>query len=213
MGLAGYAVIMFDFLGFRQAFSFSEKAVATLGTSLLFYGMYYGVLGRDCAEVITGSVANALGYVKKDDDEPQRLLPPNTCALCGEDLLVGQEDLMMDGGSGGRGGEFATSKKALRNRKMQLQCVKLQCGHSFHSECIRGWSIVGKKNKCPNCGEKVNTKHIVGSSPWQKQSLIWANLLDAVRYMVVWNPIILLGVTAILHAEIFLLHIDMHVNG
>ena len=33
--------------------------------------------------------------------------------------------------------------------------VSLGCGHSFHDFCVRGWTIVGKKETCPYCGEKV----------------------------------------------------------
>ncbi len=33
--------------------------------------------------------------------------------------------------------------------------VSLSCGHAFHDFCVRGWTIVGKKETCPYCGEKV----------------------------------------------------------
>ena len=71
--------------------------------------------------------------------------------------------------------------------------VTLSCGHAFHDFCIRGWTIVGKKDTCPYCGEKVSLKNMF-SNPWETQSLMWANLLDAVRYLIVWNPVIV-GVT------------------
>lgn len=29
-------------------------------------------------------------------------------------------------------------------------------------------------------------------SPWQTQSVVWSRLLDAVRYLVVWNPLIVI---------------------
>lgn len=35
---------------------------------------------------------------------------------------------------------------------------KLPCGHVFHEFCIRGWCIVGKKQTCPYCKEKVDLK-------------------------------------------------------
>jgi|OM-RGC.v1.033667679 hypothetical protein len=37
----------------------------------------------------------------------------------------------------------------------------------------------------------VDLKSVLGNSPWQKEGLVWLQLLDAVRYMVVWHPIIL----------------------
>jgi hypothetical protein len=35
---------------------------------------------------------------------------------------------------------------------------RLSCGHEFHEFCIRGWCIVGKKQTCPYCHEKVDLK-------------------------------------------------------
>jgi RING finger protein 121 len=35
---------------------------------------------------------------------------------------------------------------------------RLTCGHEFHEFCIRGWCIVGKKQTCPYCHEKVDLK-------------------------------------------------------
>jgi hypothetical protein len=38
----------------------------------------------------------------------------------------------------------------------------------------------------------VNLSLIAGSSPWETHSIVWAHLLDALRYLIVWNPLILL---------------------
>ena len=35
---------------------------------------------------------------------------------------------------------------------------RLTCSHEFHEFCIRGWCIVGKKETCPWCHEKVDLK-------------------------------------------------------
>ena len=35
---------------------------------------------------------------------------------------------------------------------------QLTCGHEFHEFCVRGWCIVGKKQTCPWCHEKVDLK-------------------------------------------------------
>ena len=45
----------------------------------------------------------------------------------------------------------------------------LPCGHVYHETCIRGWAIVGKKDSCPYCKEKVRIKDILPSNPWTKQ--------------------------------------------
>ena len=77
--------------------------------------------------------------------------------------------------------------------------MTLNCRHRYHEFCIRGWIIVGKKDTCPYCNEKVDLKSTF-TTPWEKTSIVWANLLDMVRYLVVWNPIIIMVTQAILLA-------------
>jgi len=36
----------------------------------------------------------------------------------------------------------------------------------FHEFCIRGWCIVGKKQTCPYCKEKVDLKRLF-PYPWE----------------------------------------------
>ncbi len=36
----------------------------------------------------------------------------------------------------------------------------------FHEFCIRGWCIVGKKQTCPYCKEKVDLKRLF-PNPWE----------------------------------------------
>jgi hypothetical protein len=57
--------------------------------------------------------------------------------------------------------------------------ITLNCRHRYHEFCIRGWMIVGKKDTCPYCNEKVDLKQTF-TSPWEKTSIVWANLLDMV---------------------------------
>lgn len=66
---------------------------------------------------------------------PVRTLEPGVCAVCGNRLLVSENE------SG-----------VIENT------YKLSCEHVFHEFCIRGWCIVGKKQTCPYCKEKVDLK-------------------------------------------------------
>ena len=66
---------------------------------------------------------------------PTRSLDPNVCAVCGNKLLVSEHE-----------------EGVLENT------YKLSCNHVFHEFCIRGWCIVGKKQICPYCKEKVDLK-------------------------------------------------------
>ncbi len=240
LGFVGYVLLMLEMTGFARAALSLRRFLAELATLSLFYGLYFGVLGRDLAELCSHRMNSAMGYTKKDDDEPQRMLPANTCALCGldlnpdlEHLIEGQDYAQVEryrmagaygayaltgagqtgglGRGGRRGGRRGRGRagvypededgmgpergggldEALRPERV----VKLKCGHEFHEFCIRGWTIVGKQTVCPNCGEQVDVRSVLGSSPWEKNpNLIWGQLLDAVRYLVVWNPIIMLFV-------------------
>merc|ERR1712107_131671 len=51
------------------------------------------------------------------------------------------------------------------------------CGHEFHEFCIRGWCIVGKKQTCPYCHEKVDLKRMF-PNPWEKPHMMYGQLLD-----------------------------------
>jgi len=42
--------------------------------------------------------------------------------------------------------------------------------HSFHDWCIRGWVLIGKKNTCPSCREKVNLQQFK-TNPYVRSSL------------------------------------------
>ena len=66
------------------------------------------------------------------------------------------------------------------------------CARRLHEFCLRGWVIVGAKDSCPFCASKVVLKDIVGSSPWDPQSTAFLNVLDAVRYMIVWYPALMM---------------------
>ena len=73
---------------------------------------------------------------------------------------------------------------------------RLACGHEFHEFCIRGWCIVGKKQTCPYCHEKVDLKRMF-PNPWEKPHMMYGQLLDWVRWLVCWQPVILVLVQAI----------------
>jgi RING finger protein 121 len=50
---------------------------------------------------------------------------------------------------------------------------QLACKHCFHELCIRGWTIVGKKDVCPVCLEKVDMRDLCADKPWETQNLSW----------------------------------------
>ena len=53
-----------------------------------------------------------------------------------------------------------------------------------------GWTIVGKKDTCPVCMEKVDLRSIFSDRPWDTRNLNWNNMLDLVSTLssTQWSP-------------------------
>uniref|UniRef100_A0A8C3FPR2 Ring finger protein 175 n=1 Tax=Chrysemys picta bellii TaxID=8478 RepID=A0A8C3FPR2_CHRPI len=66
---------------------------------------------------------------------------------------------------------------------------QLSCNHVFHEFCIRGWCIVSKKQTCPYCNEKVDLKRML-SNPYPFLNKC-GQLLDWLRYLVAWQPVVI----------------------
>jgi RING finger protein 121/175 len=108
---------------------------------------------------------------------------PHICALCSKSL---------------RDDSHLTGEQPVE------PAIQLPCKHLFHELCIKGWTIVGKKDSCPTCMEKTDLKALYADRPWEARNLQWNGMLDFVRYMVVWNPIIFTA----LHLFLHVLHLD-----
>jgi len=165
------------------------RQLSALGVTL---GLYFGVLTRDIAEICTWQLSSALGLAKRSDEEMNDWQRQNLCALCGLDLFPAQASaIALRSRNHPLGRQQPPSSPEGATAAVQEPLFELQCGHTFHESCLRGWAIVGKNTACPYCGDPVRLSQLLGRSPWQKQSLIWIHLLDAVRYLIVWHPLVL----------------------
>ena len=175
MGVGGYVVMMFfSFIPTAPGSSWSET-----GFLVACYGIYYGVLNRDLAEWCADVMNYSMGYTASAQDGlPSKSLDPDVCSIC-NGVLVTAFNLGMRPGD----------EDEMRG---QDKTVQLSCRHRFHEFCVRGWSIVGKKDVCPYCKERVNFRDLF-SNPWETQNLMWSNLLDFARYVIVWNPVLIGG--------------------
>jgi RING finger protein 121/175 len=173
-GLIGYGMMLTSFFGHISIMGID---VARTGLLCLFYGMYFGVLVRDCAELCSERMSASMGYYHKDG-LPSRELRANWCAVCDNALLA--------------------TVRADQDKSGNENVITLSCDHQFHELCIRGWAIVGKKDVCPYCAEKVQLKWKL-TNPWEAHKHTWTRLLELVRYLVVWNPIIFLITRVVLH--------------
>ncbi|KAH0514484.1 RING finger protein 121 [Microtus ochrogaster] len=119
------------------------------GISLLFYGLYYGVLERDFAEMCADYMASTIGFYS-ESGMPTKHLSDSVCAVCGQQIFV---DVNEEG--------------IIENT------YRLSCNHVFHEFCIRGWCIVGKKQTCPYCKEKVDLKRMFSNPRFPYFSILY----------------------------------------
>ncbi|XP_066444497.1 E3 ubiquitin ligase RNF121 isoform X2 [Eleutherodactylus coqui] len=155
-GIVGYIAVMFTLFGLNLLFRIKPEDAMDFGISLLFYGLYYGVLGRDFAEMCADYMASTIGFYSASG-MPTKHLSDNVCAVCGQRIFV---DVNEEG--------------IIENT------YRLSCNHVFHEFCIRGWCIVGKKQTCPYCKEKVDLKRMfsnpvcpAGSDPTSCTGSCW----------------------------------------
>jgi len=172
LGILGYILMMATFLGLYLFFGVKPQVWMDNGILMMFYALYYGVMARDFAEICTEKMVSRIGYYQPEGI-PARHLESDMCALCGNKFLV-------------KVGEEGVVENTYR----------LTCGHEFHEFCIRGWCIVGKKETCPYCHEKVDLKRMF-PTPWEKPHMMYGQLLDWLRWLVCWQPIILVLVQGI----------------
>ena len=187
VGMAGYIILLAAVL---TAGLFILPIINPgLGIILLWYGLYFGVLNRDCAEVASDRIATRMGGSKR------LAVNVRDCAICGGELAdahsISASHLTID-------------QQQSRSLPTGEASIQLSCKHIFHSDCMRGWAIIGKKDSCPVCNEKVDLRALYADRPWETRNLSWVQMLDFFRYMVVWQPTILLAMQIAFHV----LHLD-----
>uniref|UniRef100_A0A5F9CMQ7 Ring finger protein 175 n=1 Tax=Oryctolagus cuniculus TaxID=9986 RepID=A0A5F9CMQ7_RABIT len=165
-GVVGYLAIMFTMCGFNLFFKIKARDSMDFGIVSLFYGLYYGVMGRDFAEICSDYMASTIGFYSISG-MPTRSLSDDTCAVCGQKIIV-----------------------ELDEEGLIENTYQLACHHVFHEFCIRGWCIVGKKQTCPYCKEKVDLKRMI-SNPWERTHFLYGQILDWLRYLVAWQPVVI----------------------
>nr|CAD7425959.1 unnamed protein product [Timema monikensis] len=186
LGLVGYVVMMAAFFGLNLLFDSKVHIWMDFGMLFLFYGLYYGVLGRDVAEICADKMASHVGYYTAQG-MPTRSLDATVCAVCGNKLLV------QEGEEGVLENTYKLSCEHVYpltvNRIKDINQLKMASSR-FHEFCIRGWCIVGKKQTCPYCKEKVDLKKMF-CNPWERPHVLYGQLLDWIRWLVAWQPLIL----------------------
>uniref|UniRef100_A0A674GEC7 Ring finger protein 121 n=1 Tax=Taeniopygia guttata TaxID=59729 RepID=A0A674GEC7_TAEGU len=82
-GIVGYMAVMFTLFGLNLLFRIKPEDAMDFGISLLFYGLYYGVLERDFAEMCADYMASTIGVSSRWTVPQARVVPhirrPETC--------------------------------------------------------------------------------------------------------------------------------------
>ena len=132
-GMAGYLMVLTDILGLGGVFWSPVWAL-----TILFYGLYFGVLGRDCAEVAAERMTATMGYSRGLH------LSVNVCALCGGDL----RDYEHVGGG------------PAEERAVQLNCKCVDdIGHTLSPVCV---ACAAHPQLCSGCEREKSRAHRMG---------------------------------------------------
>eukprot|EP00457_Paulinella_chromatophora_P005837 gb/GEZN01005854.1/.p1 GENE.gb/GEZN01005854.1/~~gb/GEZN01005854.1/.p1 ORF type:complete len:573 (-),score=113.59 gb/GEZN01005854.1/:25-1611(-) len=168
MLFGGNSLVMLDFVGVPLfVLGWPTGKMSLYGWWFCFVGLYFGLLLRDFSDVCSSRMASTMGYYSKDG-MPSRQLMDGVCAIC-DDEMPRDHELAAKG----------------------VKLFKLGCGHRFHESCLRGWTVIGKKEVCPACMEKVDMKHLQGAF-WETFSGSANCILDWLREMVVFTPCIII---------------------
>ncbi|KAF0984516.1 hypothetical protein FDP41_000415 [Naegleria fowleri] len=166
---------------------------------LIFYGLYFGVLVRDCGELCSSAI-NASLEADRNKFYMSHSQLEHVCGICNQELRV---DTSLDFESAHSGDSETPFTRRITDdvtippenkRKTTQETKVLSCGHKFHEFCVYGWLIIGKKSTCPICKENVDPKQhdLLQKHPWKSDSEFYIGVLDLTRYFVVFNPIILI---------------------
>lgn len=63
LGIVGYIIMMCTFFGLNFVFKQPPNVWMDVGLMLVFYGLYYGVLGRDISEICADKMASHVGVI------------------------------------------------------------------------------------------------------------------------------------------------------
>jgi len=193
VGVSGYILLLVNI------FLFAGVVPPELDTSgwamiAVWYGLYFGILTRDCAEVASDRIANRLGGSRR------MAVSVRDCAICGGDLKDAMQLTLLDSG----GSSDDTNGARYSGLDDGEKSIQLSCKHIFHKDCLRGWLIVGKKDTCPTCSERVDLRQLYADKPWETRNIQWIQMLDFFRYMIVWQPALLV----VMHFVLHVLHLD-----
>lgn len=73
---------------------------------------------------------------------------------------------------------------------IEEKTFSLRCGHSYHEDCIKGWTIIGQNNSCYYCKEGIDNK-IFTQDYWIKSELFIKPMMNALRSLIAFSVVII----------------------
>ncbi|KAI8324684.1 hypothetical protein GQ54DRAFT_309047 [Martensiomyces pterosporus] len=189
LGFVMFALCFFNIIpGLTDTEYYIESSMLTV-----FYGLYFGLISRDLVTLCSDKMAATLGY-SSNAGLPTKFLPQDVCCICGAGLE--------GSGSGSSGGLLSSEPEpaVLTPTIIHEPTHRLGCGHEFHASCIRGWCVVGKRDICPFCREKVDLDAFK-QHPWDKQEMFYVAALEYMRFFISWQPMTLLLLAGVIGPE------------
>ncbi|KAJ2358277.1 hypothetical protein GGF43_000921 [Coemansia sp. RSA 2618] len=186
--VTGFVLFVLCFFNVAPGLTDTERMVEGSLTTM-FYGLYFGLISRDLVTLCSDRMAATLGY-SSSNGLPTKHLPHTVCCICGDGLAHNVS------GADTGGGLLRADASPKRSSPVMEPTHSLGCGHEFHATCIRGWCVVGKKDTCPFCCEKVDLT-LFKQNPWDRQELFYVTALEYMRFFVSWQPLTLLLLASI----------------
>ncbi|KAJ1770560.1 hypothetical protein EV179_001541 [Coemansia sp. RSA 487] len=186
--VAGGLLFLLGFFNIMPGLTDTEYYIET-SMLTVFYGLYFGLMSRDLVTLCTDRMATTLGYSSRGTRLPTKFLPKHVCCICGDRLggrfSRGKEAADAGGmlAAASTSGRSAGHGSAVEDAVIAEPTHALGCGHEFHASCIRGWCVIGKKDVCPFCSEKVDLQEFK-RNPWDKQELFYVTALEYMRFFV-----------------------------
>jgi len=217
IAMIGGICIIADLLGITFAISTLIPALDSLfplswyAIYLVLYGLYFGIVGRDMASIATQRMATTIGYkptYTHTHTNSRTSIQHDESNGNGHDNGNGYHTPKRRSSTSTHSPSSSSSQYSYESPRKQLsidvcalcdstlynsieETYTLSCGHVFHEWCLKGWTLIGKRDVCGVCNEKVDLTKFTDRF-WERPTLLWGRLLDAVRWLIVFNPLVLI---------------------
>ncbi|PVU89966.1 hypothetical protein BB559_004851 [Furculomyces boomerangus] len=206
VSMSGFVLFLIMFFNPSNNIKFMTFVVE-LDMLVIFYGVYFGILSQDLVGICIDRMSSTLGFFSVAG-LPSKHLPDDLCGVCGcyfrssgsntHDTNSNDDFGLlssMNKKSSSGGNQKYGKKDMYYDREPIIETINdalytLGCGHKFHNSCIRGWCLIGKRDICPYCHERVDLEPLM-INRWDKQQKTYLKVLDFFRYALAWQPITL----------------------